>query len=66
MTLPLARWTACLDPGPDAIMHVVPISDLRDHDTDGDGCWCGPRHDLDAGHVLVHHAADRREMREGV
>jgi hypothetical protein len=34
--------------------------DLRAHDVDGDGCWCGPRQDLHCGHVLVHHAADRR------
>jgi hypothetical protein len=50
--------------------HVVPVDDLVEHDTDGDGCLCGPRtepverDDGSYGWVLVHHSLDGRELHE--
>jgi hypothetical protein len=50
-------------------VHVFPLGDLVDHDTDTDGCVCGPtttpveRDDGSIGWVLTHHALDGRENR---
>lgn len=48
------------------IVHVVPMADIRDHDTHTrGGCWCRP--DIDdegCGYVITHHSADGREMYE--
>lgn len=52
-------------------VHVFPVGDLVDHDTDGDGCVCGPttepvpRGDGSMGWVVTHHSLDGREEREG-
>ena len=40
--------------------HIVPLNDLRDHDTNG-SCWCKPT--LDDG-VWLHHSMDGREAFE--
>lgn len=40
--------------------HIVPLNDLRDHETNG-GCWCKPT--LDDG-VWLHHSMDGREAFE--
>lgn len=51
-------------------LHVTPVGDLIDHDTDGDDCPCGPRtnpvqcEDGSMGWVVVHHSLDGRETRE--
>ncbi|HEV2929373.1 MAG TPA: hypothetical protein VGW74_11830 [Propionibacteriaceae bacterium] len=53
-------------------VHVIPVNDLIEHDTDtdGDGCACGPkvepvqRDDGSYGWVLVHASLDGREMAE--
>lgn len=42
-------------------LHVVPCNDLREHDTDGEECWCCPR--LEDG-VVIHNSADGREAYE--
>jgi hypothetical protein len=43
--------------------HVVPLNDLRDHNTDGDAsCWCGPIANDDG--VIVHNSMDGREKFE--
>lgn len=48
-------------------MHVCPVSDLIEHDTEGDGCPCGPttepvpRDDGSMGWLIVHHSLDGRE-----
>jgi len=38
-------------------LHVVPLDDLREHDTDK-ACWCVPSYD---DHIWVHNSMDRRE-----
>lgn len=40
--------------------HIVPLNDLRDHQTNG-SCWCKPT--LDDG-VWLHHSMDGREAFE--
>ena len=48
-------------------LHVFPLNDLVDHDTDGGDCVCGPttepveRDDGSIGWVVCHHALDGRE-----
>lgn len=48
-------------------VHVEPINDLIDHDTNGGDCICGPateaafRDDGSNGWVVVHHSLDGRE-----
>lgn len=50
--------------------HVVPVGDLIDHETVGDGCLCMPRveavfrDDGSNGWVVTHHSLDGREFRE--
>lgn len=48
------------------IVHVVPMADIRDHDTHTRGaCWCKPDIGGDGrGYVVTHHSADGREMHE--
>jgi hypothetical protein len=52
-------------------VHVYPLGDLVCHDTDGDGCVCGPRiepvprDDGSMGWLITHHSLDGREFREG-
>lgn len=54
----------------DGTVHVSPIGDLIEHDTDGGECPCGPtleaveRDDGSYGWVLIHHALDGREFSE--
>ena len=43
----------------DAI-HVVPIGDLREHDSNV-RCWCKPSQDDEEPRLWIHHAMDRRE-----
>ncbi len=51
-------------------VHVVPVNDLVEHDTDGVECVCGPtteavpRDDGSMGWVVTHHSLDGREERE--
>ena len=51
-------------------VHVYPVNDLIEHDTDGDECPCGPtpeavkRDDGSVGWVLSHHSLDGREQSE--
>lgn len=50
-----------------AVLHVLPLGDLIEHDGDGDHCVCGPttepvpREDGSFGWMLVHHSLDGRE-----
>ncbi|MDT8311914.1 MAG: hypothetical protein RQ732_10745 [Methylophaga sp.] len=44
----------------DDMWHVVPIDDLREHESNQD-CWCSPS--LDDG-VFVHNSLDQREKYE--
>lgn len=57
------RETALKDEAAD--VHVVPVDDTRLHDERRD-CWCGPRITRESGAaaLVVHHAADGRELVE--
>ncbi len=43
-------------------LHIFPLNDLKEHDTNSDRCWCRP--DLNADGNYVHHSADGRELLE--
>ncbi len=51
-------------------VHVHPVGDVVEHDTNGDGCVCGPttepvfREDGSTGWLIVHHSLDGRERSE--
>lgn len=51
-------------------VHVVPIHDLIEHDSDGGECPCGPtmepvmREDGSNGWLVTHHSLDGREADE--
>jgi hypothetical protein len=51
-------------------VHVYPINDLVEHDTDGGECICGPREkpvkaeDGSVDWLIVHHSLDGREFAE--
>lgn len=52
------------------VWHTYPVRDEIEHDTEGDGCLCGPtseavhRDDGSYGWLLIHHSLDGRENRE--
>lgn len=54
----------------DESVHVFPVADVIEHDTDGGECLCGPtteavpREDGSFGWVVVHHSLDGREFGE--
>ena len=51
-------------------LHVHPVADIVEHDTDGEDCVCGPaaeaifREDGSTGWVITHHSLDGRERSE--
>ena len=51
-------------------VHVYPVRDLADHDTDGSECICGViteavmRDDGSNGWLVTHHSLDGREKHE--
>lgn len=51
-------------------LHVHPVGDLMEHDTDSEDCTCGPttepvvRDDGSIGWLIVHHSLDGRERSE--
>jgi len=48
-------------------LHVYPLDDLRQHETDGEDCWCEPSYQYEIGwldHILIHNSADGREAFE--
>lgn len=51
-------------------VHVSPVGDLIEHETEGDDCPCGPeaepveREDGSVGWVISHHSLDGRELAE--
>ncbi|QGZ17156.1 hypothetical protein HYQ19_gp057 [Arthrobacter phage DrYang] len=65
----MTQWAAHTDGSP---VHVWPLKDLVEHDTEDDdgGCVCiprtepVPREDGTIGWVLVHHSLDGREAHE--
>lgn len=56
--------------GPTNTIHVVPVNDLIEHDSDGGECPCGPttepvmRDDGSNGWLVTHHSLDGREALE--
>ena len=42
-------------------IHVVPLNDLREHDTSIE-CWCKPT--VNEDDIVIHHALDDRESYE--
>ena len=50
----------------DAILHVYPVDDTREHITDARGkCWCNPTlQEEPSGYVVVHNSMDGREQYE--
>ena len=53
-----------------ATVHVFPVNDIIEHNTDTDDCVCGPTaepvivDDGSCGWVIVHHSLDGREANE--
>lgn len=51
-------------------IHILPVNDLVDHDSDAE-CVCGPtaepveRDDGTIGWLHIHHSLDGRELTEG-
>lgn len=50
-------------------VHVYPVADLIEHDTDGGDCVCGPdvehvEADDGDGWLILHHSLDGRELHE--
>lgn len=50
-------------------VHVVPVGDLIEHDSEGEDCVCGPTVELvetlsGDGWLFVHHSLDGREALE--
>lgn len=51
-------------------VHVYPINDLTDHDTNSDECACGPTtepvraDDGSIGWLITHHSLEGREANE--
>jgi hypothetical protein len=51
-------------------VHTYPVGDLIEHETEGDGCVCGPtaepvkRDDGSVGWHMLHHSLDGRELSE--
>lgn len=41
-------------------IHVVPLNDLREHDSTA-SCWCKPTEDDETPGVFLHHSMDGRE-----
>jgi hypothetical protein len=64
-TVPMARGVSPLMPHR---VHVYPLNDEIEHDTDGDDCLCTP--DIEevegGGIVVIHHSLDGREATEVV
>lgn len=47
------------------MIHVYPLNDKREHDTNGTVCWCEPVVDWDLPEALVvHNSADGQETLE--
>jgi len=48
----------------DRTLHVVPLGDLREHETERT-CWCRPRLEIEGAYwILVHNSLDGREAFE--
>lgn len=43
------------------VIHVYPLVDQKDHETDGNRCWCVPEYEIRQDRMLVLHCdADHR------
>lgn len=56
------------------MIHVIPLHDDREHEVYGSDCWCQPGVEyldddgdtIDGGPLVIHNAADLREVYEGL
>lgn len=48
------------------IQHIYPLNDLKEHETNGENCWCEPTEEEIAnnGLLIIHNSADGRELYE--
>ena len=48
------------------VQHIVPVDDVREHETGREGCWCDyTTEEVAPGMILIIHAAgDARELIE--
>lgn len=47
------------------MLHVVPINDIEEHETDSTTCWCVPQLIEESGeYILIHNAFDGRTLKE--
>ena len=55
-----------------SVVHTYPVSDLIDHEVNGDDCPCGPdvvpvpREDGSMSWHVIHYSLDQREAEEAV
>jgi hypothetical protein len=58
----MSGWVGVYDRWQPRTMHVVPISDVFEHDNDGTRCPCGPS--VDPHGTIIHDSLDGREHEE--
>lgn len=47
------------------MIHVFPIDDIEEHDTENTTCWCCPEIKEEYGQfIIVHNAFDGRTLKE--
>ena len=62
----MAEHREDLRPALSATVHIVPVDDLIEHETEGESCVCGPTVEWIQGKdgngwVITHHALDGRQ-----
>ena len=45
------------------MLHIYPVNDLIEHNTESPECACNPEIDVDNG-IVIHSSLDRREVFE--
>ena len=47
------------------MLHVFPIGDIEEHDTENTTCWCVPEITEEYGQIIIiHNAFDGRTLKE--
>lgn len=48
------------------MIHIYPLNDIEEHETDNTSCWCVPEIKEQHGQIIViHNAFDGRTLTEG-